>query len=197
MRLDHQTKAQSTTNRERIRKMLWSCGGAAFITCSTFVAAESAQPAPTLASAAVVVRPSNLAAASVFRPLLDGMWQSSPTFNGQCRRLAAAPRLKVVLRLEAPQRRPSFAARTVLERRDGVLVAAHVFLSLTPDAVELIAHEVEHVLEQLDGVDLEAQAGSGNVWKRDDGAFETRRATEVGRRVAREVKLRSGASESR
>ena len=197
MRLDHQTKAQSTTNRERIRKMLWSCGGAAFITCSTFVAAETAQPAPTLASAAVVVRPSNLAAASVFRPLLDGMWQSSPTFNGQCRRLAAAPRLKVVLRLEAPQHRPSFAARTVLERRDGVLVAAHVFLSLTPDAVELIAHEVEHVLEQLDGVDLEAQAGSGNVWKRDDGAFETRRATEVGRRVAREVKLRSGASESR
>jgi len=157
MRLDHQTKAQSTTNRERIRKMLWSCGGAAFITCSTFVAAETAQPAPTLASAAVVVRPSNLAAASVFRPLLDGMWQSSPTFNGQCRRLAAAPRLKVVLRLEAPQRRPSFAARTVLERRDGVLVAAHVFLSLTPDAVELIAHEVEHVLEQLDGVDLEAR----------------------------------------
>ena len=197
MRLDHQTKAQSTTNRERIRKMLWSCGGAAFITCSTFVAAESAQPAPTLASAAVVVRPSNLAAAFSVPAAPRRHGQSSPTFNGQCRRLAAAPRLKVVLRLEAPQRRPSFAARTVLERRDGVLVAAHVFLSLTPDAVELIAHEVEHVLEQLDGVDLEAQAGSGNVWKRDDGAFETRRATEVGRRVAREVKLRSGASESR
>ena len=194
MPVDHQTKAQGPTTRERMRKVLWSCGGAAFITCSTFVAAGSAQPAPTLSSAAVVVRPSNLAAASVFQPFLDSMWRSSPTFNGQCRRLVAAERLKVVLRLEEPQRRPSFSARTVLERRDGVLVAAHVFLSPTPNAVELIAHEVEHVLEQLDGVDLEAQAGSGNVWKREDGAFETRRATEMGRRVAREVQLRSGRS---
>ena len=45
---------------------------------------------------------------------------------------------------------------------------------------------------KLDGVDLESQAGSGNVWKRADGAFETRRATEAGRRVAREVNLLSG-----
>ena len=196
MRVDHKT-ARGTTTRKRMRKILWSCGGVAFISCSTFVGAGSAQPAPSVASATVVVRPSNLAAASVFQPFLDSMWRSSPTFNGQCRRLAATTRLKVVLRLEEPQRQPSFYARTVLERQDGVLVTANVFLSPTPNAVELIAHEVEHVLEQLDGVDLEAQAGSGNVWKRDDGAFETRRATEVGRRVAREVKLRSGASVSR
>ena len=195
MPVDHQTKAQGPTTRERMRKVLWSCGGTAFITCFTFVAAGSAQPAPTLSSATVVVRPSNLEAASVFQPFLDSMWRSSPTFNSQCRRLVAAERLKVVLRLEESQRHPSFYARTVLERRDGVLVAAHVFLSPTPTAVELIAHEVEHVLEQLDGVDLEAQAGSGNVWKRADGAFETRRATEMGRRVAREVKLRPGASQ--
>ena len=138
------------------------------------------QPEPILASAAVAVRPSNLAAASVFQSFLDHMWRSSPTFNRQCRRLVAAQRLKVVLRLEEPQRRPSFYARTVLQRRDGVLFAADVFLSPTPDAVEFIAHEVEHVLEQLDGVDLEAQVGSGNVWRRADGAFETRRATEAG-----------------
>jgi hypothetical protein len=193
MRVDHQTTA--TTTRERMRKMLWSCAGAAFITCSTFVAAGNGPPAPPLASPTVLVRPSNLAAASVFQSSLDRMWRSSPTFNGQCRRLVAAPRLTVVLRLEERQRRPSFYARTVFERQDGALVAAHVFLSPTPNVVELIAHEVEHVLEQLDGVDLEAQAGSGHVWKREDGAFETRRATEVGRRVAREVELGSGAPE--
>ena len=90
---------------------------------------------------------------------------------------------------EEPQRRPSFRARTVLARDKGVIVAAHIFLYPSPDAVELIAHEIEHVLEQLDGVDLEAHVGSGNVWKREDGAFETRRATEAGRRVAREVGL--------
>jgi Tol biopolymer transport system component len=156
-------------------------------------ARSAAQPPPALASAGTAVRPSNLAAASVFQPFLERMWRSSSTFNAQCTRLAAAQRLKVVLGLEEPQRRPTFSARSVFERQDGVLVSANVFLPPTPDAVELIAHEVEHVLEQLDGVDLEAQAGSGHVWKRADGAFETRRATEVGRRVAREVELASGA----
>ena len=178
------------------RKLLWRCSvvAAVIMSRSPLVAAGNGQPEPILASAAVAVRPSNLAAASAFQPFLDRMWRSSPTFNRQCRRLVAAQHLRVVLRLEEPQRRPSFYARTVLERQDGVLVAANVFLSPTPGAVELIAHEVEHVLEQLDGVDLKAQVGSGNVWKREDGAFETRRATEVGRRVAREVELRSGGS---
>jgi hypothetical protein len=194
MPVGHPTKAQGTTTRERRRTILWSCVGAAVVVCST-AAAGYAQPEPILASTAIAVRPSNLAAGAVFQPFLDSMWRSSPTFNRQCRRLVAAARLKVVIRLEEPQRRASFYARTVLERQDGVLVAAHVFLSPTPNAVELIAHEVEHVLEQLDGVDLEAQIGSGNVWKREDGAFETRRATEVGRRVAREVKVRPDASE--
>lgn len=43
------------------------------------------------------------------------------------------------------------------------------------------------MLEQLEGTDLRAQAGNGVVWKTADNAFETRRAIEMGRRVAREV----------
>jgi hypothetical protein len=140
--------------------------------------------------------PSNLSAASVFQPDLERMVRMSPTFRRQCQRLAAAPSVKVQLRLEDPQRRPSFRARTVVERDQGVVVAAHIFLYPSADAVELIAHEIEHVLEQLDGVDLEAQVGSGNVWKRQDGAFETRRATEAGLRVPREVRERSKANKN-
>ena len=64
---DHQTKAEGTTGRERIAKLLWSCSVVAAVTCSTLVAAGNGQPEPILASAAVAVRPSNLAAASVFR----------------------------------------------------------------------------------------------------------------------------------
>jgi len=138
--------------------------------------------------------PPNLSAASVFQPDLERMVRMSPTFRSQCQRLAAAPSVKVQLRLEDPQRRPSFRARTVVERDQGIVVAAHIFLYPSADAVELIAHEIEHVLEQLDGVDLEAQVGSGNVWKREDGAFETRRATEAGLRVPREMRERSKAS---
>ena len=134
--------------------------------------------------------PSNLSTAPVFEPYLDRMLLMSPTFRSQCKRLGAAP-VKVHVWLEDPQRRPSFSARTVFERRKGVVVAANVFLFPSLNAVELIAHEIEHVLEQLDGVDLETQVGSGSVWKRGDGAFETRRAMEAGLRVAREVKERS------
>jgi hypothetical protein len=140
--------------------------------------------------------PPNLSAAAVFTPYLERMVRMSPTFRSQCKRLGAAPSVNVQLQLEDPQRRPSFRARTVLARDKGVVVAAHVFLYPSPDAVELIAHEFEHVLESLDGVDLEAHVGSGNVWKREDGAFETRRATEAGLRVAREVRERSNANES-
>lgn len=138
--------------------------------------------------------PPNLSAAAVFKPYLERMVRMSPTFRSQCKRLGAAPSVRVRLRLEDPQRRPSFRARTVLERDQGVVVAAHIFLYPSPDAVELIAHEIEHVLEQLDGVDLAAHVGSGNVWKREDGAFETRRATEAGLRVPREVSERSKAN---
>jgi len=142
--------------------------------------------------------PSNLAAAAVFKPYLERMVRMSPTFRRQCTRLGAAASVRVQLRLEDPQRRPSFRARTVVERDQGVVAAAHIFLSPSPDAFELIAHELEHILEQLDGVDLEAQLGSGNVWKREDGAFETRRATEAGRRVRGEMRTgRTSNNDSR
>jgi len=140
--------------------------------------------------------PPNLSAAAVFKPPLERMVRMSPTFRSQCKRLGAAPSVRVQLRLEDPQRRPSFRARTVLARDKGVVVAANVFLYPSPDIVELIAHEIEHVIESLDGVDLEVHVGSGNVWKREDGAFETRRATESGQRVAREVRERSNANEN-
>ena len=54
--------------------------------------------------------------------------------------------------------------------------------------VEYLAHELEHVLEQLDGTDRERLArqhvdGVVNV----GGVYETARARSVGRAVAREA----------
>jgi Tol biopolymer transport system component len=93
----------------------------------------------------------------------------------------------VILLPEDALRRPSFSARTVMKFDQGVLTTAHVYITRFHDPAELIAHEFEHVLEQLDGIDLTAHLETGNVWRREDGAMETLRATEVGRRVAREV----------
>ena len=193
MPVDHRKRPDAS--RVHIGGIVWTWGLALSITCSTSLGAGAPQPVPSQTAGAVVVLPANLTVVPVFQSFLDSMWRSSPTFRRQCSRLVAAEGLSVALRIEDLQRRPSFDARTVFVRRGGVLVAAHVFLSLSPAAPELIAHEVEHVLEQLDGVDLAAHVGSGNVWKRADGAFETRRATEVGRRVAREMGLSSNASE--
>ena len=77
----------------------------------------------------------------------------------------------------------------------GVLVSAHVYLRMTPKAPRLIAHEMERIVEQLDGVDLRAQAGNGVVWKSNDAAFETSRAMEAGHRVAREIANTAGRGE--
>jgi Tol biopolymer transport system component len=134
------------------------------------------------------VLPANLSSAAVFHPALERMLQSSPTFRRQCRRLAGASHLRVNVVMEELSRRPSHRARAGLQYRNGLLVSADIHLTPFDEPEELIAHEIEHVIEQLDGVDLEIHARVGTAWKKEDGAFETRRAIEVGGRVARDVK---------
>jgi Tol biopolymer transport system component len=151
------------------------------------VAREVAGTAGTR-DASPVVLPSNLEVDSAFRLFLDRLWKASPTFRGQWRRLAAVTGVRVSVLVEDRPRPSSFSkARTVLKYQGGLLVSAHVYLKPSLEATELIAHELEHILEQLDGVDLEVQAGNGVVWKSGHGDFETQRAIEAGRRVAREI----------
>jgi Tol biopolymer transport system component len=139
--------------------------------------------------------PPNLMSVAILHPALEKMRQSSPIFRRQCRRLAGASHLRVNLVLEELSRRPSHRARAAMEYRSGLLVSVTIHLTSFDEPVELIAHEIEHVIEQLDGVDLEAHARTGTVWKSEDGAFETRRAIEVGRRVLREVSLSAAATQ--
>src|SRR5215470_17194566 len=114
--------------------------------------------------------PPNLISAAALGPALEKMRQSSPTFRRQCRRLKVASRLRVTLLLEELNRRPSHRARADMKYRGGELVSVDIHLTPFDDPVELIAHEIEHVIEQLDGIDLDAQARTGTVWKREDGA---------------------------
>jgi Tol biopolymer transport system component len=129
--------------------------------------------------------PANITAGS-FQPVVETMWRRSPTFRRQCARISAAGRLSVILLPETVLGRPSFFARTVMKYDNGALISAQVYITPLHDPVELIAHEFEHVLEQLDGIDLTAHLGTGSVSQREDGGMETLRAIEVGRRVARE-----------
>ena len=80
---------------------------------------------------------------------------------------------------------------TAMAVRDGVVVA-RVKLPPLGDIVVLMAHELQHVIEQTRGLDLRAEAnrdGSG-VW-RAFGGYETQAAVDVSRQVAAELRAYS------
>jgi len=59
---------------------------------------------------------------------------------------------------------------------------------LNTETLQYIAHELEHLLEFADGLDLsrEAERNASGVWQTVHG-FETQRAIDIGLQVAREV----------
>jgi hypothetical protein len=135
--------------------------------------------------------PSNLEAPRVYLGLLESMLQRSPTFQRQCLRIAHHPDLTVRLEANLLSRPSDVRARTQITRRGRKLTAVVQVLQLD-DPEELVAHELEHIIEQLDGIDLAARAALDNSGVRrrrgDPPLFETTRATEVGKAVARELR---------
>ena len=102
--------------------------------------------------------------------------------------MANAPRLTVTISNFHPLPSDRARARTAFVSSDRGL---HADVQIAPldDQVELIAHEIEHVIEQLDGVDLRVRAslrGTGASMC-ENGSFETIRAVRAGLAVAREV----------
>ncbi len=131
--------------------------------------------------------PANLVVPGMFRPLVRSMWRLSPTFRRQCARLAEHP--EVLVQIEFLSRISNGLANGLIKQRHG---GHHVAVSIggrKPELyVEYIAHELEHVLEAVDGTDLPRLAhqrvdGVLNL----GGAYETARAQSVGRMVAHEV----------
>ncbi len=134
--------------------------------------------------------PPNIVAAPLLRGVLDATWQQSRTFKAQCARLRGAPFLFVEIRFGNSSQIGAARARTDYVRSAGDIRRAHIYID--PDLrslahlIELIAHELEHVIEQLDEVELEAADRHG-VFKTASGAFETARAIHIGRQVSSEV----------
>lgn len=147
-----------------------------------------AEAEAVLAPAAV---PANVEISDTYRATVRGMLDRSRTFRQQCRRIGRATGLVVSVRRWFPQERASdnAANTTIVRRRDGVIEAT-VLLGEGGDAIELIAHEFEHILEQLDDVDLATlgrRPGTGVSVSGTTSRFETDRAIAAGRRVAAEV----------
>jgi hypothetical protein len=136
--------------------------------------------------------PSNLIVSPHYRPLIEDMLRESPTFRRQCVRIAAEPRLTVELRIGLSPSRAAIRAQTEISRRPWGRIVAAIEIFRTNDNVELIGHEIEHVIEQLDEVDLEARAklrDTGVHWLSSGShVFETKRAVRVGLNVAGEIR---------
>jgi hypothetical protein len=163
------------------------------------VSASAVSPASVVhayvsAAAAIPARgdiPPNMQVSLVYRQLVVKMLSRSPTFRRQMLRIAAASHLTVSLHSAYPSTHTGLRATTEFSRGTKGNLSATIEIVPLKDNIELIAHELEHVIEQLDGVDLAAKASRPNsgVYATGDSGnlFETTRAKRIGSQVAREV----------
>jgi hypothetical protein len=137
--------------------------------------------APTLAL------PDSIGLEDGLQSIVRSALEHSPTFRQQCRALAAAPRLRATVSVSYRPAAGTARARTSIRQNQWGVLAAEIEIRSVPDLTELLAHEFEHLIEQLDGADLKALARKGMAHRLADGAFETARAVAAGHQVAGEV----------
>ena len=128
---------------------------------------------------------------------VDAMLEQSPTFRQQYERIAATPKLIITARVDIKVTHRTFRARSHIRRYDSGLIV--VAMEIAPDAVrpEWIAHEFEHVLEQLDGVDVASLAlrRRPGIWYSSGEMVETVRAMKAGHLVRDEMRARRNRSD--
>lgn len=127
--------------------------------------------------------PFNIDAGSL-EPVAIALLSRSPTFQQQCLRIAAAVVLRIRVRVTSAL--PGGRGETTIIRYDTGALRADVRLHFGEDYIELLAHEFEHVLEQVDQISLAQEVSAKRAWTTATGAFETLRAWEVGLRARQE-----------
>ncbi len=134
--------------------------------------------------------PSNITVARALAPAVDELFRRSGTFRRQCALIGAAAHVRVQL-LDAPPRRQASAPRAYasINRYHLGLVRAVIEVPVIAEHYELIPHELEHVIEQIEGINLPDRARTGADGTVDvaAGVFETRRAREAGLTARREM----------
>jgi hypothetical protein len=128
--------------------------------------------------------------------LLGEMLEHSSTFRQQCETIVAAGRrVRISVRIDQmPTTGPR--ARAVVRRFAYGFLDVDITIAFGANYVELIAHELEHVREQLEKIDLCAEEMKGHASRDASGVFETDRAAQAGRLVWSEVQasLRPGTA---
>jgi hypothetical protein len=135
------------------------------------------------------VLPANIELLPYLAATLEEMYDRSATFRAQCQRIADVPHLRVSIQPDGWMR-SSCRAFTTIRRRQRFVDAQVHLPPLGTMFAELIGHEFEHIIEQVEGLNLRELAsvkGSG-VHEVERDLFETDRAQRIGKIVADEVR---------
>ena len=141
----------------------------------------------TVCDADVPSLPSSITIEKGLEPIVQWTLENSPTFRQQCRVLAGAAALTATVRVTARTPDSTERALSVVRRFPSGRIDVTIEIRSSSSLSELLGHEFEHVIEQLDGVNLRQLQSSGEARKIESGAFETRRAIDAGQRVSAEV----------
>jgi hypothetical protein len=156
-------------------------------------AVGSASTAPCGAVGGVVQMPDAIHVAADLRRPVDLMLRKSAAFRSQCRQIAQAPQLYARLRVDSRIVDKPYRARTTINRLTSGAIVADIDIAPVGDPTEWIAHEFEHLIEQLDGLELsDLERRRQGAWHSTDEMFETDRAIRMGRTVLDQV-LHAGA----
>jgi hypothetical protein len=148
--------------------------------------ARAEEPAGAVAC---VTMPANVDMPPDLDAALTTLLAQSSTLRRECAAIAAASDRAHIVIQPIPPDTSGARARTSFVREARGRLNAYIDVPFDADFPELIAHEFEHVVEQIEGLNLRRlteRRGSG-VREAPDGSFETARACAAGRAAAREV----------
>ena len=153
------------------------------------------QPAPSLldqpAPGERFAIPANIHVGDDMEEFLTTMLARSRTLREQCARIEAAPRTQISIDIIGHRLGGLTRARATARRYDSGDLNVLIELPSVSigDFAELLAHELEHVIEMIDKIDLSemVRQRSGGVTQNREGMFETERAQAAGRAAAAEV----------
>jgi len=134
-------------------------------------------------------KPDNIEVARTLQPVFAQALTQSPTVQRQCQLIAAAPHVRIAVRLQVGRLPGGSRAEATISRYEAGALFAEIRLPVSVNLIEMLAHELEHVIEQMEGISLAqlADERQNGVARLADGAFETRRAQIAGRAAAHEV----------
>jgi hypothetical protein len=132
--------------------------------------------------------PSNLKVPAKLQSVLEEVLRRSPTFRRQVQELRHTPHVRMTLSYGNLSIWHVLRAESRISKYEWGSLAVDTRLYTVENVIEVIAHELEHVCEQIEGIDVRVLAHQRHSGVYDVGGhYETHRAVLAGRQVAKEA----------